>query len=346
MNEDREDDEEPSSAGGFPEDEELELVSTEQEVGETGEIRFLRQERARLEETNENLNKVRRELDERISKLLGELSEQRRDRSRTYVADAAQPHLVAERLRVWKDQALRAVSREVCGHSPSPETPSPAWRRETQGKVRSVLSQALVDACRRQEVAQRATQLKRLLASLADVGIANHRYQAVTEILAPELEAPPKVRDPWESLGLEPPPAEAEVHANLTAFLQRNDEIVALVRSTDPPGKLWIAEEGEPFDPSRHEAEPFCEEGGYVVRTSAPGYQVADRVLVKAVVFTGEPTADEAADDEASAEPASAELLPTEASSAEPAAGEPVPDPSDASPPSGDQEHGQAQEVS
>ena len=63
-------------------------------------------------------------------------------------------------------------------------------------------------------------------------------------------------------------------------------ELVSQIALADPPGELWMEEEGTPFNTDKHQPVLGCSGSGEIVFTVYPGYRVGNRVFEKALVFT------------------------------------------------------------
>jgi hypothetical protein len=257
-------------------------------VTSTAEMDTLRQEYAKLEHKYVTLEERERELAERVSHLLSELADHRRDRARTYVADTPQAHLIADAWKLLGGQGFRAIGRKLLPLA-VPGV-SGKERRPALARIRAELSrEILMHDFRRLRAVKERLELKDFLDRLHELPLPAARRAAVAAVVEPMLvAAAPQavgVADVLDHLGIDPDAHGKALGPDIEALLAKAGELVAKVLSTDPPGELWV-DEDVAFDPERHQAELGSAEEGMVRSTSHPGYRLGDRVICKALVAT------------------------------------------------------------
>jgi hypothetical protein len=252
----------------------------------TGDAAILPSETDRLRSEN-------RKLDDRVSLLLSELAEHRRDRARTYVADTPQVHLIADEWKHFRDQDFRGVARSVLKLLPPPE--NPADKRRQRARIHSLLArELLMRPCEDQLADRRRDGLRRFLATLEEYPLSPAQRLAIVAVVETELTPGPHTpsdRGPglWSLLGLDVATEKQEEHEDLQrrlkALAERATRLVAKILSTEPPARLELDAAGMTFDEELHDAMPGGAEHGTVLWSTFPRYCVGERVIVKASVF-------------------------------------------------------------
>jgi hypothetical protein len=212
---------------------------------------------AELNATREQLAKA--ETDRR--QLLGELGQRDTDFDNTSVSGSRPQHEeLVRRFRQLRDDGIEPAVRAIFNYMSrqDPSLKSPGQRREKLAFIKaSISTRILVEV----EVGESS-----------DVQTSSDRV--VVEQILHRLELPAQAQELDEIRGL------------LVPLVAEGLQLAQQVEAAHPRGILWIEKVGEPFDSQRHETVAGSSESGPVSFTIFPGYDVGNRILVPAVVWT------------------------------------------------------------
>jgi len=255
---------------------------------------------AGLGHENESLRKNRDDLDERVSTLMRELAGYRRSKTEMFVSDMPQVHLILQDFKYLKDQKLNAMSGRIYD-AVSRQTPRrPNDRREEIARIKSVLSEAaLVKESQFLSGKLAMASVMKFLVSVEELPVSaimrGDLCDVVKAILSKEISFGESARTQNEADLFGQRMAfvlnalklfDNEFQSDILDLFRVGRELVRRVFSTDPPGELWVENEGTTFDPSKHEIVVGSSEGSFIATTVVPGYRVNGRVLEKAIVLT------------------------------------------------------------
>jgi HAD superfamily hydrolase (TIGR01509 family) len=191
----------------------------------------------------------------KITQLLGELSAYRVDKASTYISDASdrpQNHLLAQEYKGLKDQAVHSLALTIFRLRSSDDSQSD----------------------RKREIALIKSSLSELVFREGARGITAKASSAGWEDAARKA-----------TLAIESRFAGVSVD-QIRSLVERSFSLLERISQANPPGQLWLPLEGEPFDPTQHEATLDCEGDGIIDLAVLPGYRVENRVFEKALVRT------------------------------------------------------------
>lgn len=200
----------------------------------------------------------------RVNGLLAELARYRTDKSSTYQSDSQHKnHLLVEEFKYLGDQDFHSVSINLLNSTRDINLTQPE-RKKLIANIKSILStEIFVNSAEHFSKGKKREPEDDLTPSI--LSAIYIRLRAVAPHLRPEI-----------------------VEDDLQALVARGLDLRQRISSADPPGTLWLAREGEPFEPTAHRIALGCEDSGNVLFTVYPGYEVDNRLLEKAVVFTTE----------------------------------------------------------
>jgi DNA repair exonuclease SbcCD ATPase subunit len=202
-----------------------------------------------------------RQLEAARRQLLGELGQRDTDFDNTSVSGSRPQHEeLVRQFRQLRDDGIEPAVRAIFNYMSrqDPSLKSPGQRREKLAFIKaSISTRILVEV----EVGESS-----------DVQTSSDRV--VVEQILHRLELPAQAQELDEIRGL------------LVPLVAEGLQLAQQVEAAHPRGILWIEKVGEPFDSQRHETVAGSSESGPVSFTIFPGYDVGNRILVPAVVWT------------------------------------------------------------
>ncbi|NEP81483.1 MAG: hypothetical protein F6K39_26955 [Okeania sp. SIO3B3] len=217
----------------------------------------------------DKLESENQELRQRVSFLLSKLNARDRDKSSTITSNDSrrQRDVLTQEFIQINTQEITGIGNEIFNHLSQINSNLKAKRKREIAKIKSVFSKYIFD--------------KGSQCFTADNSIEEDKFPQVVEYftnsILTDLQIPETAKIP------EP------IHTNLKNLVEKGLNLVKEIVNDDPPGHFLITNQGEAFDPEKHQPVAGCEPSGKIVYTTYPGYCVNDRIIgesLKAFVFT------------------------------------------------------------
>jgi hypothetical protein len=255
-----------------------------------------------LEGENAALKKEKDELNKRVSSLLQELANYRRDKTKTAILGESQTTAIYQEFQNFKDQDIQSTGNQIFQYLSDQDPSLRDNRRAEIAQLFSILSQEILvkesQRLARVHIKDRTDQVRKSVEHLA---ISKDSRDKIIESIniaiseefggdsANNFDATMQVANvicqTWRvELSTTLPFLE-----RLGELIQDGHKLVKRIDSTDPPGELWIEAKDTHFNHEKHEAYGGSNEVGIIQWTVYPGYRHENRIYAKPVVFTSQP---------------------------------------------------------
>ncbi|MCB9443035.1 MAG: hypothetical protein H6669_02275 [Ardenticatenaceae bacterium] len=199
-----------------------------------------------LEQRNQQLTKEISETDKRHNEMLQILNENLRDKpGTTKSSDLVPIDDISQKLQYYKIQLFLDTSECLWSNYLESYPQAENQRKLISAKIRSLLAEMIFNPTLNNNT-------KRIVQRLEDIL---------------ELKLHPDTKE------------------RIVQLIREAQELLNLIGSTDPPGELFFGTINTNYDPSLQQPIIGSEEDGYIIYITFPGFQVGDRILIKADVF-------------------------------------------------------------
>ncbi|TAF02049.1 MAG: hypothetical protein EAZ78_16000 [Oscillatoriales cyanobacterium] len=236
------------------------------------EIESLRRENRstnQLQSRIDDLERENQELYARVSSLMSKLSARDRDKTITITSNDSIPQrdALTQKFIQINNQFFNAASNDVFNHLLASQPNLKAYRKRETARIKFTLAKMVFIEAR--ELFTRSNSL--LQQDFPQT------VQMFTDKLLQNLGMPERVNCP------------PSIIKSLENLIEEVLKLVKDIVNDEPPGELFIENEGTVFNPERHQPVPGCEPSGRILYTTYPGYCINNRILgdaFKAFVFT------------------------------------------------------------